>query len=119
MRLIVGPVPAGPDSLDSLAGEAAQRAAELRGAVGKGARPLKKKALGDFLRALQAAGASAFRTAVPADERSVSAWFMQVLHALQSVEVQLMRAVCLPGPCRCCACYQRSLPAWLMQLLLA
>ena len=64
--------------LDDLAGEAAQRALELRGLAEKGARSRKKKALVDFMHALAQAGASAKRSAVPAAERSVHAWFSQV-----------------------------------------
>ena len=64
--------------LDDLAGEAAQRALELRALAEKGARSRKKKALVDFMRALAQAGASAKRSAVPAAERSVHAWFSQV-----------------------------------------
>ncbi len=62
---------------DALAGEAAARALELRGLAERGARARKKKALTDFLRALEAAGASRRRSAVPAAERSVQAWFEQ------------------------------------------
>ena len=64
--------------LDDLAVEAAQRALELRGLAEKGARARKKKALVDFMYALAQAGASAKRSAVPAAERSVYAWFSQV-----------------------------------------
>ena len=56
----------------------AQRALELRGLTEKGARARKKKALIDFMRALEQAGVSAKRSAVPAAERSVHAWFSQV-----------------------------------------
>ena len=63
--------------LEALAGEAAQRALELRALGERGARARKKKALTDFLRALEAAGASRRRSAVPAAERSVQAWFEQ------------------------------------------
>ena len=63
--------------LEALAGEAAQRALELRGLAERGARARKKKALTDFLRALEAAGVSRRRSAVPAAERSVQAWFEQ------------------------------------------
>jgi midasin len=65
-------------SVDSLAGEAAQRAVELRSLSDKGARPRKKKALTDFLSALRSTGLSARRSAVPALERNVHAWFSQV-----------------------------------------
>jgi hypothetical protein len=65
-------------SLDSLAGEVAQRALELRGAADKGARSRKKKALTDLLQALAAAGLSKQRSAVPSAERSVHSWFTQV-----------------------------------------
>ena len=72
--------------LDDLAGEAAQRALELRGLAEKGARSRKKKALVDFMHALAAAGASAKRSAVPATERGMHAWFSQVwpmaIHAI-------------------------------------
>ena len=64
--------------LEALAGEAAQRALQLRGLAERGARARKKKALTDFLRALEASGASRRRSAVPAAERSVQAWFEQV-----------------------------------------
>ncbi|KAK9820997.1 hypothetical protein WJX81_006213, partial [Elliptochloris bilobata] len=78
----VGPPAFDPASLpgagaEALAGEAAQRALELRGLTERGARARKKKALTDFLRALEAAGASRRRSAVPAAERSVQAWFEQ------------------------------------------
>ena len=76
---------AGPASLETLAGDAAERAAELRTVVGKGARAQKKKALGDFLQALGAAGASRSRAAVPADQRTTSSWFMQVSSCLMRV----------------------------------
>lgn len=56
----------------------AQRALELRGLTEKGARARKKKALIDFMRALDQLGVSAKRSAVPAAERSVHAWFSQV-----------------------------------------
>ena len=69
---------AGARTLDDLAGEAAQRAVELRGLAAKGARARKKKALIDFMQALAQAGASAKRSMVPAAERSVHAWFCQV-----------------------------------------
>lgn len=68
--------------MDSLAGEAAQRATELRGISDKGARSRKKKALTDFLAALKSAGLLAHRSAVPADQRSVHAWFAQVVASL-------------------------------------
>ena len=64
--------------MDDLAGEAAQRALELQGLTEKGARARKKKALIDFMRALDQLGVSAKRSAVPAAERSVHAWFYQV-----------------------------------------
>ena len=69
---------AGARTLDDLAGEAAQRALELRGLTAKGARARKKKALIDFMHALEQAGASAKRSTVPVAERSVHAWFCQV-----------------------------------------
>ena len=64
--------------MDDLAGEVAQRALELRGLTEKGARARKKKALIDFMRALDQLGVSAKRSAVPTAERSVHAWFSQV-----------------------------------------
>jgi midasin len=64
--------------VDGLAGEAAQRATELKSLTDKGARARKKKALTDFLAALKGAGLSTARSAVPAAERSVHAWFAQV-----------------------------------------
>lgn len=70
--------PAGAQAIDELAAEAAQRATELRTLTAKGARLRKKKALTDFLDALQAAGASRFASAVPLHDRSVHAWFAQV-----------------------------------------
>jgi len=51
---------------------------ELRNLTEKGARARKKKALIDFMHALDQAGISAKRSAVPAAERSVHAWFSQV-----------------------------------------
>ena len=69
---------AGAQILEDLAGEVAQRALELRGLAEKGARARKKKALIDFMRTLDQVGVSAKRSAVPAAERSVHAWFSQV-----------------------------------------
>jgi hypothetical protein len=48
---------------------------ELRAAEGKGARMRKKKALADFYKALQEAGASKRQADVPPPERHVAAWF--------------------------------------------
>ncbi len=70
-------VPAGAH-LAALGAEAAQRALELRGLSEKGAAPRKKKALTDLLKALQEAGVSRRRSAIPADQRSVHSWFAQV-----------------------------------------
>lgn len=70
--------PAGVDALDALGAEAAERTQQLAAATDAKARPRKKKALGDFLKALGAAGVSAQRSAVPAAERGVQAWFAQV-----------------------------------------
>ena len=57
---------------------AATRALELREAHEKGSRARKKAALTDLLRTLGAFGASNLRSAVPASDRSVQAWFRQV-----------------------------------------
>ena len=75
--LLAQMVPAGAH-LAALGAEAAQRALELRGLSEKGAAPRKKKALTDLLKALQEAGVSRRRSAVPADQRSVHSWFAQV-----------------------------------------
>ena len=61
-----------------MAGEAAERALELRGVSDKGARLRKKKALNDLLKALGALGLTRRRSAVPANDRTVQAWFTQV-----------------------------------------
>lgn len=68
----------GAAAIDGLAGEAAERALALRGDTERGARARKKKALTDLLKALQAAGVSRRRTAVPPDFRGTQAWFRQV-----------------------------------------
>ncbi len=69
---------AGCDGIDGLASTAAQRALELRDQTAKRARPLKKKALTDFLKALLALGVSRNRSAVPAERRGAASWFAQV-----------------------------------------
>ena len=68
---------AGAAAVDALAAEAAERALALRGDAEKGARARKKKALTDLLKALGAAGVSRRRSAVPAAQRGVQAWFQQ------------------------------------------
>ena len=73
--------------VDDLAGTIAQRATELRWVVAKGARAQKKRALTALLEALQAAGASRRRSAVPAAERTVQSWFRQV-RALTSADTR-------------------------------
>lgn len=69
---------AGGREVDELAGTIAARATELREVQGKGARAQKKRTLAVLVEALQAAGVSRLRSAVPATERSVQAWFRQV-----------------------------------------
>ena len=69
----------GVEGIEGLAGIAAQRALDLRDLTAKRARPLKKKALTDFLKALMALGASRNRAAVPAERRGAQSWFAQVL----------------------------------------
>ena len=71
-----GGAPGGVE-VDDLAGTVAARATELRALTAKGARAQKKRALTALLEALQAAGASRRRSAVPAAERSVQSWFRQ------------------------------------------
>ena len=74
---------AGYEGIDGLASTAAQRALELREQTTKRARPLKKKALTDFLKALLALGVSRNRSAVPAERRGAASWFAQVCHVLR------------------------------------
>lgn len=64
--------------LDEVAGVAAARALELRENNEKGSRARKKAALTDLLRTLAAVGVSKLRSAVPASDRTVQAWFRQV-----------------------------------------
>ena len=66
-------------ALESLAEEAARTAVELRRATDRRARTRKKRALAELLSALNAIGVSKHRSAVPASQRSVHAWFAQVL----------------------------------------
>lgn len=68
-------------AVDGMATTIAARASELRGMAGKGARAQKKRALTALAEALQGAGVSRRRSAVPAAERSVQSWFRQV-HAI-------------------------------------
>jgi len=60
--------------LDGLAGDAAGRALALRGETAPAARPRKKKALGDLLAALVAAGASRSVAGVPRADRAPASW---------------------------------------------
>ena len=69
---------AGALQMDEVAGVAAARALELRDNNEKGSRARKKSALTDLLRTLAAIGVSKLRSAVPATERTVQAWFRQV-----------------------------------------
>lgn len=69
---------AGADGIDGLAATAAERALDLREQTAKRARPLKKKALTDFLKALLALGVSRNRTAVPAEQRGAHSWCAEV-----------------------------------------
>ena len=69
---------AGALQMDEVAGVAAARALELRDNNEKGSRARKKAALTDLLRTLAAIGVSKLRSAVPATERTVQAWFRQV-----------------------------------------
>ncbi len=64
--------------IEEVAGEAAERALELRQVTDKGARLRKKKALNDLLKALGALGLTRRRAAVPPHDRTVHAWFTQV-----------------------------------------
>ncbi len=68
----------GAMGIEEVAGEAAERALELRQVTDKGARLRKKKALNDLLKALGALGLTRRRAAVPAHDRTVHAWFIQV-----------------------------------------
>ena len=69
---------AGATSIEAVAGEAAERALQLRQTSDKGARLRKKKALNDLLKALGEMGLSRSRSAVPTNDRSVQDWFTQV-----------------------------------------
>ena len=73
-------MPAGAVAVEQLAGEAAERALELRQLTEKGARLRKKKALIDLLKALADLGFTKRRSAVPAHDRTVQAWFSQVIN---------------------------------------
>ena len=64
-----------PEQLDSLAAEAASAASALRQDGSASARPRKKKALADFVAALEGVGCSKAASAVPRAERPPSAWF--------------------------------------------
>ncbi|KAL0028971.1 hypothetical protein WJX77_009058 [Trebouxia sp. C0004] len=68
----------GAMGIEEVAGEAAERALELRQVTDKGARLRKKKALNDLLKALGALGFTRRRAAVPAHDRTVHAWFTQI-----------------------------------------
>ncbi len=104
---------AGARALDDLAGEAARRALELRGLKGKGARARKKKALADFICALQQAGASAKRSAVPAAERGVHACFSQVRNCWTSSQAtagpQEPSCALAPFSCSCSSSARRCI----------
>lgn len=84
----------GAAGVEELAVEAAERSLQLRGLTDKGARLRKKKALGDLLKALAGQGLSRRRSAVPAHDRTVQDWFLQVRlgHKLQE-----LRAYSLAG----------------------
>ena len=68
----------GAAGIEEVAGEAAERALELRQLTDKGARLRKKKALNDLLKALEGLGLTRRRAAVPPHDRTVQAWFTQV-----------------------------------------
>jgi midasin len=65
-------------AVQNLASSAASRALELRADVTKGSKARKKKGLIDLFKALSEAGISKHRSAVPADQRSVTSWFLLV-----------------------------------------
>ncbi len=70
---------AGALEVDEAAGFAAAFALELRDSgAAKGARARKKAALHDLQEGLAALGASHLRSAVPAHDRAVQAWFRRV-----------------------------------------
>ena len=75
---MLAPVGAGALQLDEVASVAAARALQLRATNEKGSRARKKAALTDLLRTLAAVGVSKLRSAVPASDRTVQAWFRQV-----------------------------------------
>jgi hypothetical protein len=79
--------------LDELAGTAAERSAALQGDVAKGARARKKKALSDFLKALNAAGASRLRSDVPPGAQWAASLQRWLAHSV--------------GTCRVCMCVSR------------
>ena len=74
---------AGAMAVEEAASEAAVRALELRQLTDKGARLRKKKALNDLLKALADFGFTRRRSAVPAHDRTVQAWFSQVSSSIQ------------------------------------
>ena len=76
------PCRAGAFEIDEAAGFAAARALELRdGGAEKGSKARKKAALRNLQEGLAALGASHLRSAVPAHDRAVQAWFRQVCRA--------------------------------------
>lgn len=88
--------------MEDLAAEAAERSLELRGLVEKGARLRKKKALGDLLKALTEVGVSRRRSAVPPEDRTVQAWFLQVSLSISAIAIP-------PQPHCCCSVVQSFL----------
>lgn len=85
-------MPAGAAELEEAAGEAAERALQLKQLTDKGARMRKKKALNDLLRALADFGFTKRRSAVPVHDRSVQAWFSQVCKHVPLVVAQAQLA---------------------------
>ncbi|KAL0049173.1 hypothetical protein WJX82_008148 [Trebouxia sp. C0006] len=77
----------GAMGIEEVAGEAAERALELRQVTDKGARLRKKKALNDLLKALGALGLTRRRAAVPPHDRTVHAWFTQISPQLEESPV--------------------------------
>ena len=76
--------------LEDLASQAARHALDLRSLTEKAARSRKKKALVDFLQALGQLGVSHHRSAIPAAERGIHSWFIQVKLTSSAPDVYLI-----------------------------
>lgn len=94
-------MPAGALAVEEAAGEAAARALELRQLTDKGARLRKKKALNDLLKALADFGFTKRRSAVPAHDRTVQAWFSQVSGSSPTFRVLVATDRCISGCMGC------------------